>query len=374
MHLAYLSGSQLPSPFANSVHVVKMCRAFTEHGWTVTLHGRAGTTGSGDPLAPYGVEPTFALALESPPAGRVVQSAGLALATRRRIAKAQPDLLYARHLWSLLATESLGIPFVYEAHAMPANAAHRAAEAWLFRRPGFRRLVVISGALRADYLAAFPWLEASQVLVAHDGADRTPDAVGHRIAAPLPGARRATLQVGYIGHLYPGKGMEMVAALAPRTPHMDFHVVGGTDADLARWKAQASYPNLVYHGFVPHSTLPVCYAALDVVLVPVSTRVALQGGKGDIGRWTSSLKLFEAMAHGKPLLVSDHPNIREVIEPGVNVLMATAGDVDAWADCLAQLELDPALRARLGDAARKTLEGEYTWHQRAACVTRGLAA
>jgi glycosyltransferase involved in cell wall biosynthesis len=352
MRLAYLSGSQLPSPFANSVHVVKMCRAFTEHGWTVTLHGRAGKSGADNPLAPYGVEPTFSLALESPPRGRVVQSAGLALATRRRIAREQPDLLYARHLWSLLAAESLGVPFVYEAHAMPANAAHRAAEAWLLRRPGFRRLVVISGALRSDYLAAFPWLDASRVLVAHDGADRTPDEIGHVIAPPLPGARRGTLQVGYIGHLYPGKGMETVAALAPRMPHVDFHVVGGTDADLARWKAAASHPNLVYHGFVPHSTLHAAYAALDVVLVPVATRVQLQGGKGDIGRWTSPLKLFEAMAHGKTLVVSDHPNIQEVIEPGVNVLMASPGDIDAWVGCLQQLEIDPALRARLGGAAR----------------------
>jgi hypothetical protein len=54
--------------------------------------------------------------------------------------------------------------------------------------------------------------------------------------------------------------------------------------------------------------------------------------------------------------------------------MASPGDIDAWVGCLQQLEIDPALRARLGGAARATLEGEYTWHQRAASVTRGIAA
>lgn len=386
MRLAYLSGSQLPSPFANSVHVVKMCRAFADAGWSVTLYGRASTssphlTAGQHPLTSYGVPHTFELALSRPPAGRLIQSLALAWTTRQRLTEHTPDLLYARHVWSLIAAASLGVPFVYEAHAMPPNAVHRAAEQWLFRHPGFRRLVVISGALRDDYLSAFPTLDPSRVLVAHDGADAlaadavAADLVGdHGSQARLASARRGALQVGYVGHLYPGKGMEIVAALAPRMAHVDFHVVGGTPADLTRWRHAASYDNLTYHGFQPHAELGAYYAAFDVLLIPVQTRVALQGGKGEIGRWTSPLKLFEAMSWGKALVVSDHPTLREVVTHEHDALIANPTDVTAWQQAIDRLERDHLLRAQLGANARATLERSYTWHERARAVTTGLAA
>lgn len=368
MRIAYLSSSRLPSRFANSVHVVKMCRALSEAGHQVTLHAKRG---DGDPLAAYGIDATFDLELVTASQQRVVGPIRFAAATRRRVVALQPELLYARHVWSLVACASLHIPFVYEAHALPRTALHRVVERWLFRHERFRRLVVISDVLRTDYLAAFPSLDPARVVVAHDGADVQPaDSTGTESQSRAP----RKLQVGYVGHLYPGKGMEIVAALAPRLPHMDFHVVGGTEQDLVRWKRDASFENLRYHGFVSHAELPDKYRMLDVVLVPVQRRVALQRGRGEIGRWTSPLKLFEAMAHRRAMIVSDHPTMLEVVQHGREALVAAAADVDSWVACLQQLERDATLRESLAREALATLEREYTWTQRATRVVGNLAA
>jgi glycosyltransferase involved in cell wall biosynthesis len=365
MRIAYLSSSPIPSRYANSVHVMKMCQALAAAGHDVDLHARHGDGPSDDVFARYGVDEAFRIYLSSRPAIRAVGSLVYAGNVRRRVRSgSRPDLIYARNLYSLAAVAGMGVPMVYEAHTLPANAGQRLVEARLFRHPDFRCLVVISDALRRDYLALFPWLPEARVLVAHDGAD-VPDAHSPDAPPPAWNGRPGALQVGYVGHLYPGKGMEIVAALPERLPDVDFHVVGGTEADLAVWRARVTAPNLTFHGFVAHARLGAYYDRCDVLLAPLQRRVALQRGKGDIARWTSPLKLFEYMAHGRAIIVSDLPVLEEIIEADVTGLVAPAADPDAWARQIARLRDDEALGTRLGEAARAALVARYTWRTRA---------
>lgn len=349
---------------------MKMCHALAAHGHEVALHARPGDVDSSgdDVFARYGVDRAFEIHLAARPSIRVVGSLVYASNVRRRLRAGQrPDLIYARNLYSLAAVAGMGIPMVYEAHTLPANAGQRLVENRLFRHPDFRCLVVISDALRRDYLAAVPWLDPSRVLVAHDGADIP---APHRANDPVVDwpARPGALQVGYVGHLYPGKGMEIVAQLPERLPDVDFHVVGGTDDDLRTWRDRVRAPNLTFHGFVPHAQLASYYHRCHVLLAPLQRKVTLQRGKGDIARWTSPLKLFEYMAHGRAIIISDLPVLEEVIEAGVTGLVAPATDPDAWARQIARLRDNRALGARLGASARDALEQHYTWKTRAARV------
>jgi len=379
MRIAYLSSSPIPSRYANSVHVMKMCQALAAQGHEVNLHARPGDAdASGDDVfARYGVERSFQIHLSPRPAIRAFGSLVYASNVRRRIrAGTPPDLFYARNLYSLAAVAGMGIPMVYEAHTLPANAGQRLVENRLFRHPDFRCLVVISDALRRDYLAAVRTLDPKRVIVAHDGADLPGP---HRVNEPViewP-SRPGALQVGYVGHLYPGKGMEMVAQMPERLPDVDFHVVGGTEEDLTAWRARVTAPNLTFHGFVSHARLASYYHRCHVLLAPLQRRVTLQKGKGDIARWTSPLKLFEYMAHGRAIIISDLPVLEEVIEAGVTGLVAPSADPEAWARQIARLRDNRALGARLGASAREALEQHYTWNTRAARVldaARGIAA
>src|SRR5581483_9233433 len=96
----------------------------------------------------------------------------------------------------------------------------------LIRHPNLRGLVTISSALEADVVADFPQI-ADKIIVAHDGADPVSD---HRVSAASPWGDAPT--VGYVGHLYPGKGFEMIPPLAQRVPQATFHVVGGDAATV----------------------------------------------------------------------------------------------------------------------------------------------
>jgi glycosyltransferase involved in cell wall biosynthesis len=62
--------------------------------------------------------------------------------------------------------------------------------------------------------------------------------------------------------------------------------------------------------------------------------------------------LIEAAAAGRPIVASDVPGCREVVEHGENGLLVPPGDPAALAEALALLASDPALRHRMGAAGR----------------------
>jgi glycosyltransferase involved in cell wall biosynthesis len=86
----------------------------------------------------------------------------------------------------------------------------------------------------------------------------------------------------------------------------------------------------------------------------------------------SPLKLFEYMSWGKPILCSDLPVLREVIEDGRNGLLLPPDDPTAWAAALCRLMDNPDEGERLGNKARADFLARHTWRQRANRVLDGL--
>jgi phosphatidylinositol alpha-mannosyltransferase len=64
------------------------------------------------------------------------------------------------------------------------------------------------------------------------------------------------------------------------------------------------------------------------------------------------ITLLEAMACGTPIVCYDTPGFRGVVEHEEQALMTPPGDVQAFADALARVLEDDALRARMGRAGR----------------------
>jgi glycosyltransferase involved in cell wall biosynthesis len=366
VNILYVSLSYIPSRRASSIQVMKMCEAFTQVGHTVTLVAKRGDDGlvrGSDDFAFYGVTPRFeTIKLPRPVrrGGDIVYVLNLWVLVRRTHA----DLVYSRHLAGALFAARRGLPVVYEAHGVPSGGLQRRMMRALTASAHLSRIVAISRSLAGDLLSAGLGVDEARLLVAHDAA--TPQS--HHAAVRLgPGPH-----IGYVGNLYPGKGAELVVAVARRLPEYRFHIVGGTPADLRRRGLSDLPANLELHGFVPPGALAGLYAAFDVLLLPPQRLVVGATGRTDISRWMSPLKVFEYMAARRPIVASDLPVLQEVLVDRKNALLVPPDDVDAWVESIRMLIERPDLARDLATAAFDGFMREHTYRARAARVLEGL--
>jgi glycosyltransferase involved in cell wall biosynthesis len=71
--------------------------------------------------------------------------------------------------------------------------------------------------------------------------------------------------------------------------------------------------------------------------------------------------ILRAMASGLPVLASDRPSLRALVEPERSGLLVPAGDVSAWTDALRRASMSPDARRRWGRRAREIAESQFTW-------------
>src|SRR4029079_402536 len=253
MRLLYLSNSKIPSREANSIHVMKMCQAFGQLGHAVTLVApdvRSGVEQNvADPYAFYGVEPCFEIR-KLP--WRTVKGRGWIYGLEVGVLASLLDFdaAFGRCLHACAVAARLGVPTVWDAHML--TFLQKRTESWLFRwmiaAPSFRMMITNCESLRSAILSYHPQLR-DRIAVAHNGADL------------LEGIEPANLdaadgrpRIGYVGHLYPGKGFELIRRLAEHAPWAEFHVVGGEQVAVDAIRRDATIPgNIRLHGFVSPS-------------------------------------------------------------------------------------------------------------------------
>jgi len=364
MKIVYLSNSIIPSRTANSIHVMKMCEAFAQNDHQVILLAPNDPNCDSeikDIYSFYGVANCFEIKklpwLNWRKKG--IYLYGLHSAWEAK--KLQPDLTYGRCLQACFFASLLGLPVIYEAHTLPIHVSK--ITALMFERlknsPNLKKIVAISQALANDFEKHYH-IPPELITVAHDGADEV------EISTPI--SLSGEFNVGYIGHLYPGKGMEIIAPLVKACPWAHFHIIGGTETEINYWQNQFNQlNNIKFYGFIPHSQTAAYRQACDVLIAPYQSQVSSSGG-GNIAQWMSPLKIFEYMAAAKPIITSDLPVLQEVLTHQKTALLCEPEDIQAWIANLTSLRLDSHLRHTLGTNANLEFKSLYTWKSRATIV------
>jgi D-inositol-3-phosphate glycosyltransferase len=101
-------------------------------------------------------------------------------------------------------------------------------------------------------------------------------------------------------------------------------------------------------GFVPHDELELLYDRAAVVAVP-----SYREGFGVV--------CAEAMAHGRPVVASAVGGLLDLVTDGETGVHVPPGDVPALRAALDCLLADPALRERMGKAARARVRERFSW-------------
>lgn len=155
----------------------------------------------------------------------------------------------------------------------------------------------------------------------------------------------------FVGRLAPHKGLDQFVEAALHTRGA-LHVLAGEGPERPRLEGLARRLGLAervrFLGRVPREALPGLYAACDLAVLPSASRLEAFG-----------IAALEAMACARPVVVSDIPGVREVVEPGATGLLAQPLDAQDLARKVRELLDAPERRAAMGARARERVEERF---------------
>lgn len=267
----------------------------------------------------------------------------------RVIDRVRPDLVHAHSAKAGLAGRLAvrgRIPTVFQPHAWSFEAVGGLTSALALRweREGAcwaHRVVCVSEAERATGVRAGISGRWSVIPNGIEAERFHPAAVDTVRATLLPEVDPAAPLVMCVGRLCRQKGQDVLLraweAILARVPRARLVLVGdGPDADALRNRSPRS---VVFAGSVADSV--PWYQAADLVVLP--------------SRWEGmALAPLEAMACGRPVVVTDVDGARESLPPDLAPrCLVPPGDPAALARAVADLLLDPLLRESLGHQGRR---------------------
>ncbi|WP_404423353.1 glycosyltransferase [Thalassospira australica] len=369
MNISYFSNSHIPSREANSIHVINMASSFAKMNNNVNLYCHlANQQRYSQELIErqipeyYGVDCQFKLT----PIRHFPFQGSNTLGSMEAVINSKwnkTDLVYGRHGRACAFAAFSGIPTIFETHQpiswfskIDKKLIHTA-----LNRNLYKYVVTISEPLKEILLRETNY-PPEKIIVAHDGAP----SVTH--LRPMKIGRENRIKVGYCGHLYEGRGIEIIADLANRMTDIDFYLVGGNNDDIVSWKERTKkLDNLHILGFQSPAVAARMRLSFDILLAPYQNNTSLKNGR-NTSKWMSPLKIFEYMASSKPFICSDIPVLRDVLENNLNCLLVPPSNVDEWEDSLMKLISNEDLRKRLAKTALKDYQEKYSWDNRAKSI------
>jgi glycosyltransferase involved in cell wall biosynthesis len=375
MKIAVITNSRIPSLTANSIQAMKVTQALMQLGHEIRMFApREAASVSRETLAAhYGLR--LIPDLELLPSERPFKRFDFIFHAQRATKRFNADLVYTWLPQSAVLALWMGYPVVLEMHA---DVAGKMGAWWLrqfWKAKGRKLMTVTTSALRTALERSTKLqFKDESLLVAPNGVelekyDRLPSPVDARRQLNLPNGPT----VGFTGHIYPGRGAELLFELAKKMPDINFLWVGGTPELVAFWQdklTESKVTNVTMTGFVKHESIPLYQAAADILVMPYSRSISASSGQ-DIAEVINPMKMFEYMAVGRAIVCADLNVIREVLnegnavfcEPGSAESEEQESSIHGWKAAIEALFENEARRLKLGAQARRDVE-QLTWIKR----------
>lgn len=226
------------------------------------------------------------------------------------------------------------------------------SRAWWLRSMLADRILCLNTDMIEDFFRA-PWLRRKTDL-APPGVDIEDYHPPETARLPEDRSPIDRLVIGCVAHLLPVKGHPTLIEAVARCPWAELHLAGRFLDEayvdgLKRQIAELGIQDRV-HLLGQVVDIPAFHRRLDIFVLPTLAEGRMEG---------CPVALLEAMASGLPVVATDIPGARDVIEPSRSGLLVPARDAEALAAALGRLQ-DPDRRRELGRGARRRIETAYS--------------
>ncbi|OGZ57360.1 MAG: hypothetical protein A3B96_01290 [Candidatus Spechtbacteria bacterium RIFCSPHIGHO2_02_FULL_43_15b] len=174
----------------------------------------------------------------------------------------------------------------------------------------------------------------------------------------------------YSGNFVARKGIYVLAKAAEFLPDdMLLVMIGGHDPDsISEFKQKiVEKGNIFVGGYKPHDEIPLWIGASDVCVAPNSKSTETEQGRAAID-WTSPMKVFEYMAAKRPIVCSDIPAMREILD-SETVIFVEPDNPKALADGIKEALMSREKADRLVKNAFERVS-RNTWEKRSVNILK----
>ena len=304
----------------------------------------------------------------------------------RRLRRHRPDILHAHDTNALrpvtFAAPTLRRPFVYDAHVLWTERPRRERGRlyWVLSQAWFRFVE------RVCIRRAAATITVSPPIVEHLRRRFRLDRVALVANYPDPSGSVAQVDlrslpggdaldpdrpiVLYLGGLMAGRGLEELIDAIGLVPEVQLALLGeGVHAD--RLRARVVERGL---GDRIHFLPPV--ASNEVVAAAASADLGVSPIVDSCLNYRYSLpnKLFQYMAAGVPVVASDFPQVRDVVEGSGAGLVVDTADPRRVADGIRRVLADPVTARDMGARGRRAVAERFNWETSARSLRSVYAA
>ena len=364
MRLLYIAPIRLPTEKAHGIQIMETCAALARACAAVELViPNRRTPIKEDPFDYYSVRERFPITrLRAPDTvsygrfGFIFYAVIFAIRAAFYSRRVGADFIYTRDPITLCVLSVFRVrPLAWEIHT-----AHPRVPKFIMR--GVSAFVPITRGLARWYEAR--GVPAANIHVAPDAVDlslfnavkdRSKERAALRARLGVTPGAKVALYIGSFG-LYEWKGVDIARKAAEYAPNVAWLFVGGTAEECEELTRNAP-KQVVTLPRVRREDVAKLICSADVLLLPNKS------GDTASERDTSPMKLFEYMASGVPIIASDVPSLREVLNEKNSFLVPPNNPALLAGGMRNILSNSDEADAR-ANAARKDVEA-YTWDKRA---------
>lgn len=369
MKMIYITNARIPTEKAHGYQIFKMCEEFAKQGADVELWVPSRINPiKEDPFAFYGIKTKFKIVRIWTPdfiyfgrsLGRLsfyMQSTAFLLGL---FFKRPPrdSVIYTRSSEIAYLFGQRGYRVYFEAHGWPGRK-NSLLKFFLKKTTG-----IVCNSVGTE--EAFRKNGFSHTLVAPNGVDLeefsnvTEGTSELRKKYDFPLDKKI---VTYVGHFYDWKGVDSLigaAEILKGRQDISFLLIGGTTEEInkiGKLLKDKTIENVIFMGFQKKKNIPEFMVLSDLLVLPNApiSKVSIS--------YTSPIKMFEYMASRKPIIASDLPSIRQILNDS-DALFFRAGDSSALAGRIKWAIDNYSSLSSMAERAYDDVK-KYTWEERA---------
>lgn len=359
MKIYYLTSSLIPSINANTVNVISMCSALSKYSKKIDFF-----FSSKDGIDKFYIKKYFNISFKNQVNLNFSKTIrfhefsiflkSLRIFFKDLFLKQKPDLVICRNIYGAFFFSFFFQKIFFETHTIEKIYFRKIIQSFILKKNNVIT-IAITKSLKNKLINTFELIDHNINVLPDASFDNSRRNIYKK--KKLDGQ----FKIGYFGHLYKGRGIEIIINIAKKLTNFQFYIVGGDKNSYLFFKKKNLPKNIILTGHKNFKISKELMQEMDILLCPYQKQVYLKDQKTSTSSIMSPLKLFEYMSTNKIIISSNLNVLKEILINNVNCFLVNPKNTQEWVDTIIRIQKDKSLSKTISNKAYLSFKSKYSW-------------